>query len=493
MLSLLDLSQAEQDGHTMPGGASSVIVSAVSGMGGIGKTALAEHTALLAADRGWFTGGVLRVDLRGYTPDRPPVRPEQTYEWLLRELGLTAEQVPSTVDAQASAYHQVLDQLAASNRRVLLVLDNAADTAQIEDLLPRHPTHRALITTRDVLALPRARRISLDVLPEPDAVELLTRLLQDAGPKDPRLGTDQAAVVRLVKLCGLLPLAVEIVAAILIDEPTLPLAELAAQLNDADTRLPGITHAIGDVKAVIDFSYRRLIARDPDAAALLPLLTINPGPDFATDTAAALADVEVASAAPRLRVLRAASLLQQTPAGRWRLHDLITLYARSLLTPDTSSSATTRLLDHYSVTASAADDHLRALPGQPVSDRFASRQDAMSWFDSEHTNLVAAVAHALRTDHLTYTTYLASSVAAYQSWRRYLQDRTTVAIHAAEAAVALDDPRVIAAAWTNLGNALLEVRQFDEAITTHQNARDLFHELGDRHGEAKAWINLGAA
>ncbi|MEV4052718.1 tetratricopeptide repeat protein [Amycolatopsis sp. NPDC049688] len=492
LLELLGPAQANEkgaDGHS----ATSVVVSAVSGMGGIGKTALAERTALLAAEQGWFTGGVLRVDLRGNTPGRPPVRPEQTYGWLLRELGLNAEQVPSTIDAQAGAYHQLLDQLATAGQRVLLVLDNAADATQIEDLLPRHPAHRALITTRDVLALPRARRISLDVLPEPDAVVMLTQLLREADPQDLRPDGDSAAVVRLVKLCGRLPLAVEIVAAILIDEQSLPVAELVAQLSDADTRLTGITHAIGDVEAVIDFSYRRLAARDPDAAALLPLLTTNPGPDFATDSAAALANVEVTLAAPRLRVLRAASLLQHTPAGRWRLHDLVALYARSLITPDIAALATTRLLDYYSVTADAADDHLRALPGQPVPDRFTVRQDAMNWFDAEHTNLVAAVAHALNTGHLAHTINLASYLGRYLTWRRFLQDWVTVAIHASTAAMALDHRPTSAAVWNNLGSALQEVRRFDDAITAYEQARDLYQELGDRHGEGAAWNNLGIA
>ncbi|WP_410643260.1 tetratricopeptide repeat protein [Amycolatopsis sp. lyj-346] len=479
---------------TVPAAAGrAVVVSAVAGMGGIGKTALAVHTALLAAGRGWFPGGVLLLDLRGYVPGRAPVQPQQVYASLLRELGLPAGQIPATPGEQAGVYHRVLDRLAAAGARVLLVLDNAAHPGQIQDLLPRRPEHRALVTTRDVLDLPDARRIFLDVLGEPGAAGLLGRLLRAGDPQDPRADAEPDAVLRLVGLCGRLPLAVRIVAAILTDEPALTVAELAGQLGDADTRLHAMAYGDRDVAAVIDFSYHRLAARAPEAAALLALLTVNPGPDLSTETAAALAGTSSVVAATQLRALRAASLLQHTPAGRWRLHDLLALYARRHLTPDAEGPATVRLLDCYSGNARAADAHLRALPGRPVPHRFAGRRDALAWFDAEHANLTAAVAHAHHTGHLHHTTSLAAHLRRYLEWRWFLDDGVTVATHAGTAAGTLADPRLQAAAWIDLGSALKEVRRFDEAITAHRQAGDLFRELGDRHGEARSWNNLGNA
>ncbi|WP_208720075.1 tetratricopeptide repeat protein, partial [Amycolatopsis circi] len=470
-----------------------VVVSAVAGMGGIGKTVLAVHTALTAAGRGWFPGGVLLLDLRGYDPGQvPAVRPEQVYASLLRELGLPAEQIPALPTEQAGVYHRVLGQLAGAGERVLLVLDNVAEPAQVQDLLPRHPAHRALVTTRDVLDLPRARRMFLDVLSEPAAADLLTRLLRASDPQDLRPTEEAEAVARLTGLCGRLPLAVEIVAAILTDEPALAITSLADQLGDAETRLDAMDYGGRNVTAVIDFSYRRLAAGVPEAAELLALLTVNPGPDLSTDTAAALAGTPVVVAAKRLRALRAASLLQHTRTGRWKLHDLIALYARHHLAPDTTAPATTRLLDYYTHIVHAADKHLRALPGQPVPAQFTSRGEALAWFDAEHTNLTAAVAHAHHTGHRD-TVALATCLQEYLTWRHYLTEQVTVATHAATAATALDDPHARAIALNNLGIALQKVRRFDESITAHQTARDLFRELGDRHREGQAWNNLGVA
>ncbi|MFJ7211484.1 tetratricopeptide repeat protein [Amycolatopsis sp. NPDC098790] len=474
-------------------GRGAVVVSAVSGMGGIGKTALAVHTALLAAERGWFPGGVLLVDLRGYAPGQVPVRPEQVYASLLRELGLPAEQIPGTSAEQASLYQGVLDQLAMIDERVLLVLDNVADSSQVRELLPRQLAHRALVTTRDVLDLLDARRVFLDVLSDISAVDLLTRLLRADNPEDTRSDTEPEAVGRLVGVCGRLPLAVRIVAAILTDEPALTVSALAEQLADVETRLNGMAYAGGDVGAVIDFSYCRLAARAPQAAELLALLTVNPGPDLSTETAAAIGGTTTAVAATRLRALRAASLLQYTSTGRWRLHDLLALYARRHLALDAADQATTRLLTYYADAAHAADDHLKGLPGQPGPDRFAGRRDALAWFDAEHANLTAAVAHAHHTGHLNHTTELAACLADYLSWRRHLNDWVTVATHAFSVATTLADPQHWAGACNNLGIALRALRRFDEAITVLQWAGEIYRELGDRRSEAQAWGNLGIA
>jgi tetratricopeptide (TPR) repeat protein len=472
--------------------APTVVVSALSGMGGIGKTALALHTAHLAVNRSWFSGGVLVVNLRGNDPDNAPVRPDQVYASMLRTLGLPGDQVPRTVHEQASVFHLFLEQLAEADKRVLMVLDNAADVNQVRDLLPRQQAHRALVTTRDVLYLSAAHRISLDVFTACEAASLLTQRLSTANPDDPRPADELDAVNDLVHLCGRLPLAVEIAAAILTDEPNVTVTTLATQLADTKTQLAGLKYGTLDVAAVIDFSYRRLASRSPDAAELLPLLTLNPGPDLATDVAAALAGLTASTIAVRLRELRSASLLQYTASGRWQLHDLVALYASQRL-PDDTTSATARLLTCYTDAACAAEEHLTALPGQPVPERFKGRDDALDWFDSERSNLTMAVEHAHRAGYHQHSCDLAASLGEYLHLRRYVDELVSINECAVDAAATLGQPGTIARSWNNLGVALQEVRRCEEAINVHRHAIGIYQGIGDRQGEGMAWNNIGHA
>lgn len=201
-----------------------VVVSAVAGMGGIGKTALARFCAAEAMKQGLFPGGAYVVDMRGYSPGGM-VSGSSVFEPLLYRLG--AENVPGEPTAQAAVYVQTLRMLARQGRRVLLVLDNASTAAQVEGLLPTAGGHRVVITTRDTLAIPGARRLSLDVLTETDAVAMLDRALREQDPNDGRAADDGAV---LVGVCGLLPLAVRIAAGLLADEPDMFCAELSTGL-----------------------------------------------------------------------------------------------------------------------------------------------------------------------------------------------------------------------------------------------------------------------
>ncbi|MDQ7802358.1 tetratricopeptide repeat protein [Amycolatopsis sp. A133] len=467
-----------------------VVVTAVAGMGGIGKTALARHVGVAAHGR--FGGGVFFVDLHGY--DSAPIRPRQVFGSLLRVLDVPADGIPPDAGERAAVYHQVLDQLARAGRRVLLVLDNVSAADQVRDLLPRHRSHRALVTTRDTLGLPGAHRFDLDVLADADAVQLLTRVLAQRNPEDPRVSEAPAAALRLVRICGALPLAIRLTASILADEPSLPVDGLVGELTAAGG--PGVhrtEHGEETVGAVFDQSWHRLRTRAADAAALLPLLTIDPGPDFATDAAAALAGTTSAVAAARLRTLRAASLLQQTATGRWQLHDLIRLCAYQHLTPETAGPAAERLLTHYAELVTAADSRFRAFSGEPVDERFPSTQDALAWLDAERTTLTAAVVRAHGIGAHRFAFHIGTYLTEYLEWRHHLTDWLLVTDYATRAAALLDDPDASATAWNNFGNALEQARRYDEAIDADQRALALFRELGDRRGEASSWSNLGIA
>ncbi|MFE5501318.1 tetratricopeptide repeat protein, partial [Amycolatopsis japonica] len=468
----------------------------VSGMGGLGKTALARHTSATADDRGWFSGGVLFVNMRGYDLDDQHVRPERVFASMLRILAPDA-QVPLTVDEQAAAYHQVLDRLATQERRVLLVLDNAATSTQVNNLLPQSGPHRALITSRETLSLPAAHQFPLDVLPAEEALQLLTSNLNRRCHGDRRAELEPDAAEQLaVTVCGALPLAVGITAAVLANEPDLSITDLIAELTEADgTGVHLLPDGERTVATVIDQSWHHLRARDPYAAQLLPLLTINPGPDFHTDAAAALVGRPPTTAVTWLRTLRHASLLRRNDNGRWMMHDLIRSHARDHLRADLPGleAATQRLLDHYDHHTSAADDHLRALPGSPAPERFSGRAEALAWLDAERANLSAAVALALTTDQFNLTTRLAFSLSTYLSWQYHLDDWLATSEYACIAAQKIGGPKILSDSWNNFGLALRSVRRFEEAISAHEKARDICHQVGDRYGEGRAWNNLGLA
>ena len=489
--------EGEDIGNGGPGG---VVVSAVAGAPGVGKTALAQAAARAAVAQGWFPGGAVTVDLHGYDPDPDQVVwPAQLYAGLLRALGVPGEQIPPTEVEQATAYHQVLDQLAGAGRPVLMVLDNVGDADQVADVLPRGAGgHRVLITSRDSMArLPQARLVDLHVLQPAEAVDLLAAGLYRRDRADRRVAADPAAAAQLVELCGQLPLAVQIVAALLADEPDRPLSEMVIDLTDEGHRLAGLDYdGRWAVRAAFDLSYRRL---DPAIADLFGWLAAVPGPDVGLAVAAAVADRNEPTTRAGLRALCRAHLLDQQSVSqprqrpRWRMHDLIRLYAAEHLTPDQHTAGFDRVLAHYRHTADLAVRPFIALAADQdeVLAEFSTPQDAMAWVLAERAGLVACIVHAAGT-HPNDTVRLAEAVAPLLERTRLLADWVTVASAAVQAADALDR-NAAADTWNELGLALHYVRRFDEAIAALQQARDISRELGDRRGEGSASDNLGIA
>ena len=471
----------------------------VAGLPGVGKTSLALHAAHEAAVvRSWFPGGVLFVDLRGYDPDRQLTAGQALGE-LLRQLGVADADLPPA-EEQAERYQSELAHLADAGKPVLLVTDNASSAAQVEALIPARSEHRLLVTSRDILASIPARLIDLDVLPPPAAADLITQVLTSARPGDRRARDEAAVLQQVAELCGRLPLALQITAEILKADPGLPVAAMAAELQDPPARLAALSREDGGgrtraVRTAFEASYRRLAA---DQARLFRLLALNPGPDTATEAAAALAGAPAGQVRPLLAVLAGASLMTEQPVGgnRWRMHDLIRLYAaelgRDAACADQSEAALDRLLEHYQDTAAAADDHLRALPGQAAPERFGGHADALAWLDAERPALVAAVTLAAASGRTRTAISLASCLASFLDWRRHFEDMITTGQAAVDSAHHAGDRLGEAVVLDNLGSALRQVGRFDEAITAHQRAAALLSEFGDRLGEAVALNNLGA-
>jgi len=479
------------------GGAGAVVVSAMAGLAGVGKTTLAVQAGHAARQAGWYPGGVLFIDLHGY--DDQPVEPAQALDALLRGLGVPADHIPPTAEERAALYRSVL---ARFDQPVLIAADNASSEAQVRPLLPGAGPHRVLVTSRHTLAGLGARLVDLTVLDENASLTLLDAALRAARPGDDRITADPMAARRLAAACGGLPLALQITTSLLKADPTLTTAELAQEFEEKQRWLALLAYdegsgtAGGSVATAFEHSYRRL---DATQARVFRLISASPGPDLSTAAAAALTGLPIPEARRVLAELARAHLLEVAhgAAGRWRMHDLVRTYARQLSDAcseaDEQDQARDRLLDHYLKGARAAAVHLRALPGMSVPTEFADREDALAWLDADRLNLIAAVTLAASTGREQIAIQLSLNLSEYLSWRRRVNDWLAITTISLDAARRLGDRSTEAAMLNNLGVAVAEVRRFEEAITAHQDAAAIFRETGDRHGEGLALTNLGAA
>jgi tetratricopeptide (TPR) repeat protein len=478
-----------------PAGAGGAV--AVAGLAGVGKTALAVQAGHAARAAGWFAGGVLFIDLHGY--DDAPVEPSQALDALLRGLGIPSEHIPPGAEERGGLWRSMLAQ---TGRPVLIIVDNASSEVQVRPLLPGFGPHQMLITSRHTLAGLGARLLDVAALDADSGVALLDEALRAARPGDDRVSRDGGAAGRLAGICGGLPLALRITAALLIADPTLTVGELGDELADEVCRLEVLHYDDGSrtsapsVAAAFELSYRQLT----DAAArMFRLLPVNPGPDVATAAATVLVGQPARETRKVIGQLVRAHLVEAAAgaAARWRMHDLLRLYARQLsdacADADGREQALDRLLDYYLKTAEAADDHLRALPGTPVPAGFTGRDDALAWLDEERESLILAVTLAATTSRDRIAMLLPLNLREYLAWRRRFDDWLTAITISREAARRLGNRTNEALALTSLGIALRAVRRFEEAISAQLDAVAIFRETGDRHGEGRVLNNLGGA
>ncbi|MEU6228267.1 BTAD domain-containing putative transcriptional regulator [Streptomyces sp. NPDC047042] len=473
---------------------SAVVISAVSGTAGVGKTALAVHWARRAQRA--FPDGQLYVNLHGFDPGGPAVGPAEAVRGFLDAFGVPPSRIPAGLEAQSGLYRSLL-----AGRRVLVVLDNARDAEQVRPLLPGAPGCLALVTSRRALtglaAAEGAHLLTLGLLGPGEARELLIgRLGAD------RVAAEHAAVREIVGRCVGLPLALAIVAARAAAQPGLPLAALAGELRRADGRLDALDggEAASQVRAVFSWSYRALGA---DAARLFRLLGLHPGPDASLPAVAALADVPL----PRARVLLAelvqGHLLTEHVPGRYAFHDLLRVYAAELVaaydSDEVRSAAVLRMLDHYLHTAHAADALLTPRPrptplppAQPGASpvRLSDHPEAQAWFTAEHAVLLAAVEQAPAAGFDTHACGLAAALTTYLDRHGYRQALTSVHTTALEAAVRRGDKDGQADAHRGLGLAQDRLDHPDDARAHYLRALDLFDESGNHAGQARIHQHL---
>ena len=471
------------------------VITAIDGTAGIGKTSLALHWAHRAAER--FPDGQLYVNLCGFGPSGTPVHPADALHGFLDALGHPTEKIPTSLDSQAALYRSLL-----TDRRVLIVLDNARDAEQVRPLLPASPSCLVLITSRNQLTglvtQEGACAITLDLLSRQEAHALLVRRL---GPD--RISVEPNAVNEVIDHCARLPLGLAIVAARASTGPGFTFRLLAKELADEHARLDALD--TGDpatsVRTVFSWSYQHL---SRPAAKLFRLLGLHPGPDIGIFAASQLADTPPSSAREAMEELTRAHLLIQHVAGRYTFHDLLRAYAAQLATGhdhhDDRHAALTRLFDHYLQSTAAAMDtvHPIAAPRRrdiapaKLAPTVTDPSSAQSWLDTEQANLTAIIAYTAGHGWHTHTTRLANTV-----FLRYLEvggrycDALEVYTHVRHAACHTNDRATEALALTNHGLAYWQHGDSQQAAEHHQQAIDLCRETGFRSGEAIALTHLG--
>jgi tetratricopeptide (TPR) repeat protein len=492
-----DAELAMMTGLLNPAASGTAVVSAVTGLAGVGKTALAIQAGHAARQRGWFTGGVLFIDLHGY--DEAPVEPGQALDALLRALGVAAEHIPSEDEARAGLYRSVL---AGISEPVLVIADNVSSEGQARPLLPGSGPHRVVVTSRHTLGGLDARLLDVKVLDDAASVALLDTVLHAARPDDERISGDRDAAERLAEICGGLPLALRIVAALLRADLAYAASELADELGVERVRLEGLRYDDGtgtaapSVAAAFELSYRRL---DETSARVFRALSLNPGPDLSPSAVAVLADLPATQILAVLGGLAKAHLIETAPGvvGRWRMHDLLRLYAERLserhADADGREHTRDRLLSYYLRVADAANGHLQMPSARPVPGDFTGRADALAWLDAERPNLVAGVRMAADTGRDQAAFDLAFVMFDYFLWRRRFDDLLVTATISLNTARHLSEQGYEGTALNSLGIALQGMSRFEDAITVLGDAAATFREIGNRQDEGTALNSLGLA
>jgi tetratricopeptide (TPR) repeat protein len=469
-----------------------IVISAITGTGGVGKTALAVAWAHRAAD--WFPDGQLYADLRGFSPAGPAADPGDVIRGFLEALDVTSATMPKDLDAQAALYRSLL-----AERRILVILDNARDTEQVRPLLPGTPHSLALVTSRNRLpglVADGAIAIPLDVLTLEEARELLSLRL---GAQ--RVAADPLAIDRIITSCARLPLALAITAALAADHPDFPLAAFARDSPDAAGQLDDLAiEPAADLRRIFSWSYAAL----PEAAArMFRLLGVHPGPDISEPAAASLAGVPWPQARNALATLTQANLIHEQLPGRYSFHDLLRAYARGLAGADDLAAehgeAISRSSDHYlhSVwAASLVTDKFQRLPALAppapgvTAETFTDSQQALEWFQAERSVLMAAVSQAVEASLHACVWQLAWGLATFLYRQGHWQDMDLVMRSAIASTNELRDKKAAGIILNFLAQAHIQAGKYEDASAELEQVLSLFNEPGKERQRAVIHVSF---
>lgn len=477
------------------GGDTPVVV--ISGPAGAGKSTLARHVAHEVA--GCFPDGQLYADLHGATPGVAPLTAGDLLGRFLRALGVPADAVPGDPEEAAALWRTHL-----AGRRVLTVLDDAADPAQVRPLLAVPPGNVVLITSRATfVSVDDCRQLELGLLPDDEALAMLTRLV---GPE--RLGPGDPAAARLVRLCGGLPLALRIIAARLARTTGDAAAQLAARLADERHRLGELAVGDLDVQSSLRVSLD-LLAESPRpadraAARALTMLGLLRVPEASADVVAAMLDVDPVTAERALDRLVDVHLCDSPGLGRYTLHDLVRLFAQhqaARCAPAERDAALRRALAFYNATARRAahlaDPHRVQSPGPDVPAVPApldTAEAALAWLAREERNLLAAARQGMAADDETLLR-LAIGVTFALRWhlpRSFIVfEWLALNEQALEVSRRLGDRVLETYAHLHIADACRHLGRHAEAIAHLEQELALCQAMEDRFGEQRALGNLG--
>ena len=472
-------------------GPGAVLVNAITGTAGVGKTTLAVHWARRVVDS--FPDGQVWLNLRGYDPTTA-LSPQQALIRILRSLGVPPATIPADLEGQIEMYRSALD-----GRRMLVVLDNATNADHVRPLLPGAPGCLVIVTSRDQLigltSADGVRRLSLDVLSAAEAREMLAQRL---GPR--RISAEPEAVGEIIARCAGLPLALAVVAARAATHPRFRLAHLALELREAGGSLDAFERAGADVRAVFSWSYEKLSA---DSARLFRLLGLHPGPDIDASAAAGIAGLTLPSVEVLLTGLCRAQLITEHKPGRFHLHDLLRAYANELAHEPHDGSdrrgIRQRMLEHYLHAAShAALVFDPSRPPIPLAKPMAvvdlrDADEANAWLKAEYQVLLAVVNVAATNGFDSHTWRLASTLESFQDRREHWSDLAATQQAALEAALRAGDRRAEARARRMRAVAHLRRGAHHEASRQLLEALAVAASCADATEQALAHLHLAHA
>lgn len=464
-------------------------IVAVDGMGGSGKTSLAVRAAHQLAEQ--YPDGRLCFDLRGYSPGEEPLQPAAVLGALLRTLGIPDQRIPEDEGGRAALWRATL-----AGRRVLLLLDNACDSAQVRPILPASPGCLVLVTSRArLMHLDGAEWISLGVMPPDDSATLLTETLGER-----RTAAEPEAVAELAELCGHLPLALRIASARLRNRSRWTVQYLVDRLRDETRRLGELSSGERSVAATIQLSYQ---AMEEQHRRAFRLLGLHPGTEVDVHSGAALLGTDCREAEDILERLLDVHLVQQHTLGQYALHDLVRSFAQSLRTEAARAAdhaAVERVLHYYVAASEQACTVLfprRSRHAAPAPADVAELppldgiEQARGWFDQEHAALLSAVTVAHEQGLDLQTGQLARNAMFYLNLRGSFDEYENIAVLAVASARRLGEPAALRTSLSNLTSSHWKLGRFRDGLESAAEALEIARSVGDTHGQAVSLDQLG--